>query len=84
MNKRMGLLGGFILMMFVSSAQASNEDDAHKAFADATIKQLGIDSMVTEWVKRQVPTRYLKLAEQVAPVVEAASTGTIKLVWEIK
>lgn len=84
MTKRMGLLGGLILMMFVSSAHASNEDDARKAMTEATIKQLGIDTMMNEWVKRQIPAQYLKLAEHFAPVVQAMSTGTIQLTWEIK
>lgn len=84
MKKRMGLFGGLILVLCVSSAQASNEDDAKKAFLDATSKQLGIDAALNNWVKQNIPKKYVKLAEQMAPVVQAATTGTLTLTWEIK
>lgn len=86
LSKKAGLARALflILTVFSSVSYGNAEQAAIEAAVKAGTRQLGIDEMLNDWVKSKVPREYLKLAAQVAPVVEAASTGTITLTWELK
>ena len=84
MLTRLASIGGLSLILFVCPAMADSEKEAMDAIVKATSKQFGIEQMIGNWVKKQIPDKYVKVAEHIAPIVQATRTGTIQLTWEIE
>lgn len=82
MFMRKALFGGLILLSI--NCFANEEKEAYDAILKATNKQFGIDYMVTEWAKAQLPPQYLQIAHTVVPVIDALSTGRILISWELE
>ena len=74
-----------LLLIPTSPAYANNdaEQKAMRTAIEAGTKQIGLDRMLNDWVKEQVPSEYLKWAGTVAPIVQTVSTQSIRLTWEL-
>lgn len=77
-------IGGLVLPLFLSlQSMASSESEAVDHAIRAGVKQFGIENAVNDYIKKQVPEKYIKLAEQISPALQILSTGRITLKWEI-